>query len=77
MDLKNNEAGISLIENCKNPSPQILQKKVLTALREGKLTIIKKDEAGNYLFCNGTKLFINQWYGKWTIPKCLVPSNEQ
>lgn len=76
MDLKNNEVGISLIGKCKNLSPQAIQKKVLIALQEGTLTIIKKDKEGNYLFCDGTKIFINEWVGKWGIPKCLVPSNE-
>ena len=76
MDLKNNEVGISLIEKHKKLSPQVIQKKVLTALHEGKLTIIKKDESGHYLNNDGTKIPMDEWVEKWGIPKCLVPSNE-
>ncbi len=74
MDLYNNEqgaiAGISISKNEK------LQTKILEALYEGKLKIIKKDEQGNFLTCNGEKIILQNWFGKWNIPKCLIASNE-
>lgn len=77
MDLKNNEAGIFLIDDCKKLSAPLIQNKVLRALHEGKLVIIKKDENGNFLTKDGTKIQLNEWVGKWEIPKYLIPSNEE
>lgn len=76
MDKKNNEVGISLLDNRKKTSPQIIQNEVLTALKDGKLYIIKKDEKGNFLRNDGKKIPMNEWVGKWGIPKYIVPSNE-
>jgi hypothetical protein len=76
MDLKNNEIGISLINDCKIISSQSLQNEVLFAVKNGKLYIIKKDKNGNFLTKDGIQLQINEWVGKWGIPKYIVPSNE-
>lgn len=77
MDKKNNEVGISLLDNRKKTPPRIIQNEVLTALKDGKLYIIKKDEEGNFLTNDGKKIPLNEWVGKWGIPKYLVPSDEQ
>lgn len=77
MDLKNNEIGISLMNDCGKLPPKLIQDKVLTALEEGKLFIIKKDKNGKFLKKDGTQITINEWFGIWDIPKYLVPSNEE
>ena len=71
MDLRNNETGVGLIGDSKNVSPVTIQKKTLDALNEGKLTVIKKDEQGNFLTCDGTVILMKEWADKWGIPKCL------
>jgi hypothetical protein len=74
MDLKNNEYGVHLGVECKNTSQKIIAEKILNALNEGELTIIKKDKQGNFLTCDNTVL-AKEWIGKWNIPKCLIASN--
>jgi hypothetical protein len=74
MDLRNNEIGVSLLGNCKNYSPITIQKRTLDALNAGKLYVIKKDEQGNFLTCDGAIIPMKDWLGKWDIPKCLVYS---
>lgn len=76
MDKKNNEMGSILARSCKHIHfrGEVLQT-ALDALQSGKLFIIKKDEKGNYLTCDGSPLNMGEWIGRWDIPKCLVASN--
>jgi hypothetical protein len=74
MDLRNNAFGVSLVNKNEIISKADVQKKVLDALADGKLTIIKKDEKGNFLTCDGAVISINEWKGKWNIPKCTIAS---
>jgi hypothetical protein len=77
MDLHNNENGIYELGNCKTfRSEKEVQQKIIHALENGKLRIIKKDRQGNYLYCDGTFIDTNEWAGKWNIPKCLIASGK-
>lgn len=75
MDLHNNIAGSAVIKKKKIYSKKEIQQLIFELLKEGKLMIIKKDLSGNYLNCNGTLINLQEWRGKWNIPKCLVLSN--
>jgi hypothetical protein len=76
MDLRNNSKGVSLILKGKSISQKEIQKIVLEALFKGELTVIKKDEQGRFLTCDGVLISMSIWKGKWNIPKCLVYSFE-
>ena len=73
MDLKNNEFGVSSVTKSKNLSQEIIQKKIMDGLATGKLTVIKKDEFGNFLTCDGAVIYLKEWKGRWGNPKCLIP----
>lgn len=73
MDLRNNEFGVSAIAKCRNLSQITIQKKIMDGLATGKLMVIKKDEYGNFLTCDGTIISMKEWKGKWGNPKCLIP----
>jgi hypothetical protein len=75
MDLHNNVEGSNAIKNFGNITRFEIQQKIIDILKEGKLVIIKKDDQGNYLYCNGSVINIKEWLGKWNIPKCLISSN--
>lgn len=75
MDLHNNKAGAEAVKKCERISKDVIQKRVFDLLWKGKLMIIRKDEPGNYLYCDGTFIDMNKWSGKWDIPKCLVTSS--
>ncbi len=74
MDLRNNEFGVSAVDKCGNVSKLTVQKKIMDGFAMGKLMVIKKDERGNYMTCAGDVIPMNEWKGKWGIPKCLEPS---
>ncbi len=76
MDLHNNEQGAAAAKAIKNASLQQLQEKIMQLLLQGQLACIKKDEQGNFLTCTGQQINLQQWIGKWGIPKCLIASNE-
>lgn len=73
MDLRNNEFGVSAVDKCGKLSQINIQKKIMDGLATGKLTVIKKDEFGNFLTCDGAVISLKEWKGKWGNPKCLVP----
>lgn len=73
MDLRNNEFGVSAMGKSRNLSQLTIQKIIMDGLATGKLTIIKKDEFGNFLTCDGAVISIKDWKGKWGNPKCLIP----
>lgn len=73
MDLRNNEFGVCAIAKCRNLSQLTIQKKIMDGLATGKLTVIKKDEFGNFLTCDGAVISLKEWKGKWGNPKCLMP----
>lgn len=76
MDLYNNNQGLSLILKNSDISKTGLIYRVINAILEGKMKIIKKDANGNFLTCDGQKITTNSLKGKWKNNKCLVPSNQ-
>lgn len=76
MDLHNNLAGIKAEKEVKNYSKTIMQEKIILELYNGKLFMIKKNSEGDFLNCGGTVIPMNQWLGKWGVPKCIVPSSK-
>jgi len=75
MDLHNNEQGLKIISENNSLSQKALIAKIVRAIQEGKMKIIKKDKTGNFLTCNGAKIDKKTLKGKWKNNKCLVNSN--
>lgn len=75
MDLHNNEVGLSLItKGSKTPKNGLIYR-IINAIHQGKLKIIKKDKKGNFLTCDGKIIRSKSLKGKWKNNKCLVSSN--
>lgn len=72
MDLFNNEIGISIADTLTSKNVKEI---VITTVQSGKCKIIKKDQQGNYLKCNGSIIHQKELVGKWENEKCLVNSN--
>ena len=77
MDMENNKAGIVLGKTNKKMNEGELKNLVTNEISAGKMKILMKDKAGNYLLCDGSMLITTQWQGKWNIPKCLVNSDHK
>ena len=71
MDFFNNEVGIKLGKS----TNENLVEKVIEMVKTGKCKIIKTDEKGNYLDCDGNILLKEDLKGKWENDKCLVWSD--
>jgi hypothetical protein len=76
MDFYNNEQGLSLISKNSDISKSGLIYRVINAIHEGQMKIIKKDVIGNFLTCDGQKISIDSLKWKWKNNKCLVSSNQ-
>jgi len=77
MDLHNNEEGLKLITKGSVVSKKGLIYRIVNAIVEGKMKIIKKDKKGNFLTCNGEVISIESLKGKWENEKCLISSKTQ
>ncbi|WP_026776266.1 hypothetical protein [Polaribacter sp. Hel_I_88] len=75
MDLFNNEEGLKLTVKRSEISQQSLIYKVINAIKEGEMKIIKKNNKGDYVTCEGEIITPESLKGKWENNKCLIPSN--
>ncbi|MDX6745460.1 hypothetical protein SHK09_01550 [Polaribacter sp. PL03] len=75
MDLYNNEEGLKLITKGSKVSKKGLIYRIVNAINNGKMKIIKKDKKGNFLTCEGKIISAEELKGKWKNNKCLVVSS--
>ncbi len=73
MDIWNNEVGITIGKEFKKVPVEELKQKVIEIIRKGSAFIVKRNEFGMYVDCNGDPI-PEKKKGTWGIPKCLVGS---
>lgn len=76
MDLKNNEIGFEIGKDNPHVNGFDLTKLVIQKINCGHCFIIKRNENGEYVKCDNSILKLAYWQGIWSVPKCLVKSNE-
>ena len=77
MDLHNNDEGLKLISKGSNVSQKGLIYRIINAIHHGKMKVIKKDENGNFLTCDGKIISKEELKGKWKNNKCLIASDKR
>ena len=75
MDLFNNDVGLTFSKKNDGRSVIGLQYKIINAILNGEMKIIKKDEKGNFLSCEGIVINPEQ-LKQWKNNKCLIDSNK-
>lgn len=76
MDLYNNEQGLQLVSKRSIVSKNGLIFRIINAIKEGKMKIIKKDDKGNFLTCDDHLISNESLQGKWKNNKCLISSKK-
>lgn len=76
MDLCNNELGISIGRANKELNAEALSQRVTEALKKGEGVYLKRNESGQFLNCRNELIKPEDYQGKWSVPKCLIPTNE-
>jgi len=76
MDLYNNDIGLSLVKKREKISKKKLIKKVVLAIRKGRMKVIKKDKEKRFLTCSGRLITKESLRGNWINTKCLVNSDQ-
>lgn len=74
MDLFNNIVGVSFTIKKDEISKNKLIQRIILSIKDGAFKILKKDEKGNFLDCNGVVL--EPKVSKWKTKKCLINSNK-
>ncbi len=73
MDLLNNKEALNLIQKLHHEvNFEKMSAVCIRHIKEGNAWFIKRDEKGNYLKCDGTLIKMEDYKGKWIIPKCLI-----
>lgn len=75
MDLYNNEQGLKLIAEDRKISKKALISKIVKAIKDGKMKIIKKNANGYFLDAKEKIISKKSLKGKWENSKVLVLSN--
>jgi len=75
MDLFNNQVGATLGKQYNKASKVTIINHLLEHLQQGKLRMLKKDNLGNFLNCQGQIISRDALKGKWDNNKCLIPTN--
>ncbi len=75
MDLYNNTVGLSIDYNPKIHSKNELITTIVNKIKSGELKILKKDNNGDYLNCQGELLLPKTYNGLWESEKCVIKSN--
>jgi hypothetical protein len=75
MDLKNNELGFKIGSQNKKLGLPGLKNKVIETIKKGEAVYFKRNASGNYLSCDDIEINLQEYKGKWFIPKCLIPTN--
>jgi hypothetical protein len=75
MDLWNNEEGLKLTRKGSKTPKKGLIYRIINAIYQGKMKVIKKDAKGNFLTCDGKIISKEELKGKWKNKKCLVNSD--
>lgn len=76
MDLRNNELGFEIAKRNKTVSKDTLKTIVIEEIKAGNAWKLKKNTQNLYISCQNEPILIENYKGKWFIPKCLVKSNE-
>lgn len=76
MDYWNNEIGLEIGRKHQGISKPELVEFVLQAIFEGRCKIIRRNDKGAFLDCEGNIVTSSEWKGKWGNSKCLIFSNE-
>lgn len=76
MDLKNNEIGFLVGIKNKKASDEELKQLVLSEIKNGSTTYLKRNQNFIYVRCDDTPINLDDYKGKWYVPKCLIKTNE-
>ena len=73
MDLNNNEVGIRIGNSASDKENQFIQREVINTINRGEAVILKRNKAGQLITCDNE---IVVYKIKWSLPYCLVKSND-
>ena len=76
MDIYNNTIGALAGRYNKKASKDSLKQIIINKILQGEMILVAIDCKGNYVDCNKQPIDMKNFEHQWSIPKCLLNSNE-
>ena len=76
MDLRNNELGFLIGSANKKMTDEELKQLIVLEIKNGKAWYLKRNKKNEYLTCDNQPIHLPDYKGIWSIPKCLIRTNE-
>ena len=76
MDIENDKIGVEIGKNNKELKEKELQTLIKNKILKGEAKILLKNKNGDFLDVQDNVIDLNNYKGKWNVPKCLVNSNK-
>ncbi len=76
MDLRNNELGSLIGITNKKATNEELKQLILSEIKNGNAWYLKRNLKNEYLTCDNQSINLLDYKGIWSIPKCLIKTNE-
>lgn len=76
MDLRNNELGFLIGSNNKKATNEELKQLIISEIKNGKAWYLKRNKKNEYLTCDNQTIDLPDYKGIWSVPKCLIKTNE-
>lgn len=75
MDLYNNEVALQVNATSEKIPLEELKEQVIQIIQNGKALILKRNQKGDLIRCDGSLIHKGEFSDAWYIPKCLVSSD--
>ena len=76
MDLRNNELGFEIGSKNLGVTKEELKQIVIKQIKQGNAWYLKRNTKNEYISCENEVIKLENYIGKWFLPKCLMKSNE-
>jgi hypothetical protein len=76
MDLRNNELGFLIGSVNKKVTDEVLKQLILSEIKNGEAWYLKRNKKNEYLTCDNQIIHLLDYKGIWSVPKCLIKTDE-
>lgn len=76
MDLRNNDLGFKIGAQNQSVTKNSLKLLIIEQIKVGNAWYLKRNAKNEYVSCENVPIILENYRGKWFLPKCLMNTNE-
>lgn len=76
MDLRNNDLGFEIGAQNQSVTKDSLKLLIIEQIKVGNAWYLKRNAKNEYVSCENAPIILENYRGKWFLPKCLIKTNE-